>query len=79
MGNKWEAKYAEFKRCVEMPVLNSKLHAWQHNQLGNGHASLNAKIQKELAENTGRTVWSDRRERLDNCVGQKKRDTLGNK
>jgi len=62
-----------------MPALNSKLHTWQHNQLGNGHGSLNAKIQKELAENEGRTVWSDRRERLDNCVAQKKHDTLGNK
>ena len=60
-----------------MPALNSKLHTWQHNQLGNGHASLNANIQKELAENEGRTMWSDRCERLDNCVVQKKRDTLG--
>ncbi len=40
---------------IEMPALNSKLHTWQHNQLGNGHSSLNAKIQKELAENEGRT------------------------
>jgi hypothetical protein len=31
---------------------------------------LNAKIQKELAENEGSTVWSDRRERLDKIANK---------
>jgi hypothetical protein len=33
---------------------------------------LDVKIQKELAENEEGTVLSDGRERLDNCVAQKK-------
>ncbi len=40
---------------------------------------MKAKIRKEIAENEESTVWRDRRERLLNCVAQKKRDTLGNK
>ena len=40
---------------------------------------MNAKIKKELAENEGSTVWSDRRVRLFDCVLQKKRDEFGNK
>ena len=31
---------------------------------------MNAKIQKELAENEGSTVWSDRRERLDKIANK---------
>ena len=31
------------------------------DQLSTGAASLNAKIRKELAENKGSTVWSERR------------------
>jgi hypothetical protein len=58
-GIEWEKKCAEFKRCVEMPERGTPLHTWQKTQLGNGHASLNAKIRKELAENKGSTIWSE--------------------
>ena len=33
MGIKWEQKYAEFERCVEMPAVNSKLYYLQRHQL----------------------------------------------
>jgi len=62
IGIAWDEKYAEFKRCVEMPKKGTPLHFWQKTQLSNTHGScLNAKIQKELAENKGSTVWSERR------------------
>ena len=80
MGIKWENKYAEFKRCVVTPEEGTKLYSWQHNQLGTGPAALNTRIWKEIEENEGSTVWSDRtRVRLVNCVSQKKCDALGNK
>ena len=48
MGIAWEKKYAEFKRCVEMPEKGTPLFNWQQNQLSNTHgSSLNAKILKE--------------------------------
>ena len=54
IGNVWEKKYAELKRCVEMPEKGTPLHNWQKSQLSNTHdCCLNAKIQKELAENEG--------------------------
>jgi hypothetical protein len=50
----FEKKYAEFKRCVEMPERGTPLHNWQQNQLSNTHgSSLNAKILNECAENKG--------------------------
>ena len=74
IDNKWESKYAEFERCVGMPAVGIKLYTWQSNQMSTGAGSLNAKIQKELEENEGSTMWSDRRARLDNCVAQKRRE-----
>ena len=56
IDNKWESKYAEFKRCVGMPAVGIKLYTWQSNQLSTGAGGLNAKIQKELEENEGSTV-----------------------
>jgi hypothetical protein len=78
---KWESKFAEFESYDGMPAVGTTLYTWQMHQLSNEHASLNAKIQKELAENEGSTVWSDQRERLDNCVAQKRssNDKIGNK
>ena len=64
IDNKWENQYAELERCVVMPAVGTKLYTWQSYQLGNGDASLNTKILKELAENEEGTVWSDRRTRL---------------
>ena len=55
-----------------MPEEGTKIHTWQSFQLRNCHARLNAKIKKELAENEGSTMWSDR-------VLQKKCDEFGNK
>jgi hypothetical protein len=55
-----------------MPAKGTRLYSWQSNQLSTGVASLDVKIQKELAENEEGTVLSDGRERLDNCVAQKK-------
>jgi hypothetical protein len=57
-----------------MPAVGIKLYTWQSNQMSTGAGSLNAKIQKELEENEGSTMWSDRRARLDNCVAQKRRE-----
>jgi hypothetical protein len=64
MGIVWEKKYAEFKRCIGMPERGTPLHNWQKYQLDNGNASLNAKIQKELAENKGSTIWRENRVKL---------------
>jgi hypothetical protein len=38
------------------------------------YGSLNVKIRKEIAENKGSTVLSERRVKLDNCVEQKRRE-----
>jgi hypothetical protein len=79
-GINWETKYDEFEIFVVEESRNqgTKLHTWQYNQLSNGSKGLNAKIKKELAEkNEGSIVWSDRREKLDNCVVQKKPDAHG--
>ena len=40
---------------------------------------MNAKIRKEIEENKGSTVWSDRREKFCDCVEQKIRAKIGNK
>ena len=73
IGNAWEEKYAEFKRCVGMPKRGTPLYNWQNNQLSNTTGTLNAKIQKELAENKG-SIWSERKGKLANCVEQKRRE-----
>ena len=72
VGINWEDKYAEFKRCVEMPKKGTKLCIWQQNELGKGAASLNARIRKELGENKRSTVWSERRVKLFDCVTKEK-------
>ena len=75
IGNAWEKRYAEFVSYDEMPEKGTTLYIWQQNQLSNSHSfNLNTKIQKELAENKGSTVWSDRRVKLANCVKQKRRE-----
>ena len=74
----WEEKYAEFKRCVEMPERGTPLYNWQITQLKNGPCGLNAKIRKEIAENEGSTVWCERRVKLSDCVEQKNRAKIGN-
>ena len=56
---KWESKFSEFESCDVMSAVGTMLYTWQMHQLSNEHASLNAKIQKELAENEGSTMWSD--------------------
>ena len=62
-----------------MPEKGTPLHTWQQNQLGNTHRSLNAKIWKEIAENKGSTIWSERRVKLSDCVEQKIRAKINNK
>jgi hypothetical protein len=78
MGIAWEEKYAEFKRCVEIPERGTPLYNWQMTQLSNGLFGLNAKIRKEIAENEGSTVWCERRVKLSDCVEQKNRAKIGN-
>jgi hypothetical protein len=65
-------QYAEFKRCVEMPAKGSKLLFWKKNQLSKGNKGLDAVIQKEITDNEGSTVWTDRKARLLRCIAQKK-------
>ena len=72
IDNKWESEYTEFKSYDGMPAVGNKLHNWQNNELSKGAASFNAKIRKELAENKGSTVWSERRVKLFHCVAQKR-------
>ncbi len=75
IGNAWERKYVEFESYDGMPKNRTPLHTWQKSQLSNTHVScLNAKILKELEENKGSTVWSERRVKLDNCVEQKRHE-----
>ena len=78
MGMAWEKKCAEFKSYDGMPERGTPLHNLQENQLGNKPASLNAKIWKEIAENKGSTIWSERRVKLSDCVEQKKGDKMVN-
>jgi hypothetical protein len=56
IGNAWERKFIEFKRCMGMPRKGTLLYTWQQNQLCNGAKSLNAKIREELAENEGSII-----------------------
>jgi hypothetical protein len=74
IGNTWEEKYDEFKRCVEMPKRGTPLNNWQSQHLSNGAGSLNAKIRKEKAENEEGTVWSERSVKRANCVAQKRHE-----
>ena len=60
IGNAWEEKYNEFETYDGMPEKRTKLYNWQIHQLGNGAASLNAKIWKEKADNEEGTIWSER-------------------
>jgi len=46
IGNAWERKFDEFKRCVGMPEIGTPLHTWKQNQLSNGAFSLTAKIRE---------------------------------
>ena len=78
MGIAWEEKYAEFESFDGMPEIGTPLYCWQDNQLGNTRFSLNAKIRKEIEENKGSTVWSERRVKLSDCVVQKNRAKIGN-
>jgi len=68
IGNAWEEKYNEFESYNGMPEKRTKLYNWQMHQVGNGAASLNAKIRKEKAENEEGTVWSERSVKLADCV-----------
>ncbi len=71
----WEEKYAEFESYDGMPEIGTLLYTWQNCQLSNTHAScLNAKIRKEMEENEGSTIWSERRVKLANCVEQKRHE-----
>ena len=73
MGIMWEKKYAEFQSYERMPERGTPQFNWQQNQLSNTHSScLNAKIQKEIVENKGSAVWSERRVKLANFVEQKR-------
>jgi len=74
IGNAWEKKYAEFESYDGMPERGTPLHNWQQNQSSNGAGSLNAKIRKELAENEGSIMRSERRVKLANCMEQKRRE-----
>jgi hypothetical protein len=73
ISNAWEEKFTEFESYDGMPKRGTPLYNWQMNQLSNTTGSLNAKIQKELAENKG-SIWSERRVKLTNCVEQKRRE-----
>ena len=55
-----------------MPKNGTMLHTWQKNQLSNTTGSLHAKILKEIEENKGSTIWSERRVKLASCVAQKR-------
>ena len=37
---------------------------------------MDARIEKEIAESEGGTVWSDRKDKLERCIAQKNRDML---
>ena len=79
MGISWEKKSTEFESYDGMPERGTPLHNLQENQLGNKPASLNAKIRKEIAENKGSTIWSERRVKRSDCVEQKIRAKINNK
>ena len=75
---KWDRKYAEFESYDGLPERGTTLDNWQETQLGNRPSSLNAKIRKEIDENKGSTIWSDRRVKLFDCVEQKNRTKRNN-
>ena len=50
-SDKCEEQCAEFEAHDGMPVLGTKLHNWQKNQLSNRPTGLDARIEKEIATN----------------------------
>ena len=79
MGIAWERKFDALKKCVEMPDRGTPLYTWKQNQLSNTYeCCLNAKIRKEIEENEGSTVWSERRVELSDCVEQKNHAKISN-
>jgi hypothetical protein len=67
-NDKWEEQYAEFKDCDRMPKRGNTLYKWQWNQF----ERFEARIKKEIAANKDSTVWSNRRTKLEACIGKKK-------
>ena len=60
IGNAWERKYAEFESYDGMPERGTPQINWQQSQLSKTHGScVNAKIQKEIEEDEGSTVWME--------------------
>ena len=60
IGNAWERKYAEFESYDGMPERGTPQINWQEHQLSKTHGScVNAKIQKEIEEDEGSTVWME--------------------
>ena len=49
-----------------------KLHNWQMTLMSNGPYDVDAGIVKEIEENKGGAVWSDRKDMLKRCIAQKK-------
>jgi hypothetical protein len=73
---KWEQKYEEFEEHMGMLEFGSTLYNWKHTQLSKGHDDLDAKIAKEIEENEGGSMWSDRKNTLKRCIAQKNCDML---
>ncbi len=52
----------EFEEHVGVPKIGTKSYNWQNNQMNSKKADgLDAKTAKEIEENEGGTVWSDRK------------------
>jgi hypothetical protein len=78
ISNAWEKKFAVFESYDRMPEIGTPLYNWQRQQLGNGHASLNAKIREEIEENEGSTIWTKQRVKLSDSVEQRNRTKISN-
>ncbi len=54
-------KLTRFNAYAGMPPRGTKLGNWINNQMKSGPKGLDANIWKEIKENEGSTVWSDRK------------------
>ncbi len=70
-SDEWEQKYAELEDHAGMPATGTKLYNWHFHQLSSSLDKIRSR--KRLQRMTGGgTVWSNRKDKLERCIAQKK-------
>ena len=90
-GTVWSDRKDKLERCIEKKYSESGSRSTQSSKIMPGcqrqvpsytwqfcqfSSFLDDKIAKEIAENDGGTVWSNRKDKLKRCIAQKKAKAL---